>query len=178
MHQITLPGCLWICAIDQSEYCWDRHCAVWSKHEKKNITVTIQDDIWRIFSIHQVDKIIARAKSIVYFLDDHFYVSGHLGDSSTKRTTSRVDVDRRKSAIPPNNNHNIALVLEHLLLITSSNDVNQEKTTPSWNLEYFNDRVIAQSVYGLRSCSLESNQAAQRDPQCLVQLLYNAPCIL
>ncbi|CAF3851406.1 unnamed protein product [Rotaria magnacalcarata] len=46
-------------------------------YNKQNISNAIQQDIRRIFLYHQVDKFIAKSKSIIYFVDNHFYVTTH-----------------------------------------------------------------------------------------------------
>ena len=44
-------------------------------YNRVNISRTVQQDIRRIFSFHKINKIIAKTKSIVYFVDDTFYAT-------------------------------------------------------------------------------------------------------
>ena len=44
-------------------------------YNRANISHTVQQDIRRMFLFHKINKIIANAKSIVYFIDDIFYAT-------------------------------------------------------------------------------------------------------
>ncbi|CAF1534559.1 unnamed protein product, partial [Rotaria sordida] len=59
-----------------------------TSYNGENISYNIQEDIRRFFLYHKVDKFIGKSKSIIYFIDYHFYVTRSTTKSITAPTFS------------------------------------------------------------------------------------------
>ena len=153
--------------------------------DKQNISVVIQQDIRRIFSYHRVDKFIERTKSIVFFIDNKFYVTGRINESSAIASLHSID-DNQQTFIYRTINP-ATLVVEQVFnnkvgfdfltneqlaelasLTVSSTDPQLDPRNVQENLNILTHTVLAQSVYALKSCSMSDNDNAQKSSACLV----------
>ncbi|CAF4817152.1 unnamed protein product [Rotaria socialis] len=155
-----------------------------TKYNKQNISNAIQQDIRRIFLYHQVDKFIAKSKSIIYFVDNHFYVTTHTS-RSLLTTSSFVSAD------PPTLFHlgtsPVTLVLEQVfnnkvgydfltdeqiseilsLTVLTTGDVSHDISIKE-NINTLTNMIIGQTIFALKSCTILHNEIERSGSPCLV----------
>lgn len=161
-----------------------------TNHNRKNISKIIQQDIRRIFLYHKVDQFMNKSKSIVYFIDDMFYITHHSNLSSIK--TPVPVVNRDTQILAPLGTNTATLVLEHvfnnkvgysfladeqilemfqLIISTTSKSYISENVGDIINT--FNEMIVGQTIFALKSCSVPQNGMMRRGPPCLaVSTIY------
>ncbi|CAF3366945.1 unnamed protein product [Rotaria sp. Silwood2] len=149
------------------------------------ISRAIQQDIGRIFSYHKINKIIAKAKSIVYFVDDTFYVTRSNSQSIMSNFTISTGVNERTLIHRAPNTATLALeqvfnnkvgydfltdeqIVEFLPIISSTISQKFEIEDIKENMNMFINMIIGQTVYALKSCSIRQNEQLPGGPACLV----------
>ena len=153
-------------------------------YTRTNISHTVQQDIRRIFSYNKINKIIAKTKSIVYFVDDTFYVTRSNSRSIMNDFTISTGVNEQTYIHRATNPATLALeqvfnnkvgydfltdeeVVEVLPLTSST--INQKFDTEDIkeNMNMFINMIIGQTVYALKSCSIRQNERLPGGPTCL-----------
>ncbi|CAF2771219.1 unnamed protein product [Rotaria sp. Silwood2] len=82
-----------------------------TSYNTDSIFYMIQEDIRRIFLHHKIDKFIEKSKSIIYFIDNHFYVTRNTDKSITTPTFS---INTNQSALKPRVINPATLVVEQV----------------------------------------------------------------
>ncbi|CAF0944893.1 unnamed protein product [Rotaria sordida] len=154
-----------------------------TSYNRENISHIIQEDIRRIFLYHKVDKFIGKSKSIIYFIDNHFYVTR----STTKSITAPTfPINITQLALIPRAINPATLVVEQvfnnkvgydfltdeqikdiLALIVSTNNETLDIKNIKENLNMLTDMIVGQTVYALKSCSMQKNEHLRSGPACL-----------
>ncbi|CAF4656880.1 unnamed protein product, partial [Rotaria sp. Silwood2] len=154
-------------------------------YNQANISRAIQHDIGQIFSYHKIHKIIAKAKSIVYFIDDTFYVPRSNSQSIMNNFTISTNVNERTLIHRGTNPATLALeqvfnnkvgydfltdeqIVEFLPLIRSIISQKFDIEDIKENMNVFINMIIGQAVYTLKSCSIRQNEQLPSGPACLV----------
>ncbi|CAF4269274.1 unnamed protein product [Rotaria sp. Silwood2] len=154
-------------------------------YNQANISRAIQHDIGQIFSYHKIHKIIAKAKSIVYFIDDTFYVPRSNSQSIMNNFTISTNVNERTLIHRGTNPATLALeqvfnnkvgydfltdeqIVEFLPLIRSIISQKFDVEDIKENMNVFINMIIGQAVYALKSCSIRQNEQLPSGPACLV----------
>lgn len=154
-------------------------------YNKQNVSTIIQENIERIFLKHEVNKFIEKSKSIVFFIDNNFYVSDNINKPLKTTFTLSVDISQRtlvyRAANPAilvleqvfNNKVGYdfltdAEITELLSLTVSNGDMILDRENVKENINIFVNMIIGQTVYALKSCSTRQNEHSQSGPPCLV----------
>ena len=163
-------------------------------YNRANISRTVQQDIRRIFSFHKINKIIAKTKSIVYFVDDTFYATRSNNRSTMNDFTISTGVNEGTIIHRATNPATLALeqvfnnkvgydfltdeqVVEVLPLTSSIIKQNFNTEDIKKNMNTFINMIIGQTVYALKSCSIHRNEQLSGGPACLVvsTIIQRAP---
>lgn len=154
-------------------------------NNRENISYTIQKDIRRIFSFHKIDKFISKSKSIVYFIDNEFYVTRNAAESTKMISPFSANINQTTLIRHATNPATLVLeqvfnnkvgydflsdehIKEILPLTMSTTFGTIDHKNIKENLNMFTDMIVGQTVYALKSCSMRSNEDSRYGPACLV----------
>ncbi|CAF3619348.1 unnamed protein product [Rotaria sp. Silwood1] len=152
-------------------------------NNEENVSNIIQKDIRRIFSYHKIDKFIRKSKSIVYVIDNNFYVTRSTFNMTTSNFSANINqptlahraINPATRAIEQIFNNKVGYefltdehVVEILRLTVSTFGETFDNTNIKENLNMFTDMIVGQIVYALKSCSIRQNEHASHGPTWLV----------
>ncbi len=153
-----------------------------AKYDRANITNIINMDIQRVLWYHQVEKFIMKTKSIVYYLENNFYVTKSVNKvmfyNPTAYISKRTLIHR---ALSP-----VTLVLKQLFYdrigyeFLTDEQITELLTLPllsryenidvnhiQESMDIFKKMILGQVVYALKSCSIVQDDKSSKDSSCL-----------
>ena len=154
-------------------------------NRKENLSSIVLEDVRRIHSQHPVNRFMAKTKSIIYFIDDQFYIPDSIVKPATVDFSSSTSLYQRSRIHRPNNQ--AKLVLEQVvsnkvgydflseeqlaeimsLLITTQNGM-IDATNTKETLKLFTSMIVGQAIHALKSCALGQHELPASTPSCLV----------
>ena len=137
-------------------------------NDKRNVSIIIQEDTQRVLLYHRVDRFIEKTKSV-------------------KTITPTFSINTNQRTLVYRSTNPAALVLEEvfnnkvgydflieeqitelLSLTISTADRSSYTRTVTENINIFTNLIVVQSVYALRSCSLQQSGNSRDSHPCLV----------
>ncbi|CAF1043515.1 unnamed protein product [Adineta ricciae] len=159
--------------------------AVSSMYDKSNISLIMQDDFKRVFARHEVDKIVQKARSILYFKNDKFYLPSYTKKTPVDTSIISTNDNRQQTIYRSNNIATLVLeqmfnnkigfdflndeqIAELLPLVDLAHNIKLDITNIEESKQNFINMIFGQTVYALKSCSTKINHNVRNGPQCLV----------
>ena len=155
-----------------------------SMYDKKNVSNIIERDIRRVFLNHQVDKFLAATQSLVYFMNEHFYLAP-IGNSSGLVTDDAFS-SRNQQLVQYRRAHPASLILQQLFrqkvgfdfltddqfaemlsLIVASDPRLFDTSDTKQDMKKFIELIKGQSVFVLNTCSTIAKESGQATSPCL-----------
>lgn len=158
-------------------------------YNRQNISNLIQEDMQRTFLHHQVNRFLEKTKSIVFFMDNRFYVSKTINKSTTAPSIFSVGINQRTLAYRAMNPATLVLeqffnnkvgydflsdeqIKELLSLTVSAADTMFDTINVKENIDKFANLIVGQSVFALKSCSLEHDDNSRSRPCLVVSTMF------
>ncbi|CAM4808984.1 unnamed protein product [Rotaria magnacalcarata] len=155
-------------------------------YNKEQISNIIQEDFRRIILQHKVDRFIGKTKSIVYFIDDNFYITRNTTAQSKMQILPEfTNINSQTLIHRVTNPATLALeqffnnkvgydfltdeqIIEILPLTIST--INEALTIENIkeNIYMLTSLIIGQAVYAMKSCSIRLDEHKKSGPACLV----------
>ena len=153
---------------------------------KINISTILQQDIQRLFAAHRIDKFVEKSRSIMYFMNDKFYLAGYTERRSSNISDISIDNSYQQSFHRINNvaslvleqifNNNVGFnflndeqIKELISIINLTQDMKLDLHNIESSKQLLVNMVLGQTFYALKSCSTTtSNDNADGDTKCLV----------
>lgn len=154
-------------------------------HRRENLSSVTLKDLRRIHSQHPVDRFMDRTKSIIYFIDEQFYIPGGTFRPAIVDSSSSTSMNRGSRIPRPNDQAKLALeqvvtnkvgydflteeqLAEIMPLVLRTDNEILDATNTKENRELFNSMIIGQTVHALKSCTLGQHEFQASTPSCLV----------
>ena len=155
-----------------------------STYDRKSIAQIIRKDLRRVFHQHEVEKFLSVTKSMMYYINDHFYLPSP--SNNTPATTAHSLSDHDEQTIESRSIHPHSLVLEQItskkigynflndrqiaeivpLIISSSSQLIDTVNDKEYGNSFI-DMIIGQSIFVIKSCSTHDRKNMRIISSCL-----------
>ena len=155
-----------------------------SMYDKKNVSNIVERDILRVLFNHQVDKFLAATHSIVYFINEHFYLDPI--DNRSALVADDASSSRNRQLLQHPMAHPASLVLQQVfrrqvgfdfltddltaamlsLIVTSDPRLFNTANTKQ-KMKTFIELIKGQSVFVLNGCSTIARGSDRATSSCL-----------
>ena len=154
-------------------------------NQRDNLSSIALEDIRRIHSQHPVSQFMDRTKSIIYFIDDQFYIPGSIAEPAMMDFSSSPSMHQKLRIHRSNNQAKLALeqivtnkvgydflteaqLAEMMPLVLTNDHGILDATNTKETLKLFTSMIVGQAVHALKSCALGQNGFLTSTSSCLV----------
>lgn len=165
-----------------------------SIEDRKSIRDITKKDLGRVLKSHEVEKFLRATRSMLYYIDDHFYPILPLENTAVKTSSPSSDVDdqtiafrspsplsvlieqatRKKIGYDFLTNNQMA---ELFSLLVSNSSQSMDIIAGGEYKDTLIDMIIGQSIFIMKSCSVHDQPSASLTSSCLAisTLFCNLP---